>query len=183
VLRKPDIPVAAAVIGVAPPENPRTAADVLTLNRPWNLALDTGLLRADGGTVTAGPALATWPPGDPDILAAWLDGLLAVSGSETGSPWDDTPATDILVFLTAVQEAADGVPLRDQLIKQAAELVERVGLDAMFFWPERGSRIRRSGSRPSARSAAARSPRSAGGRRRGCWTGSPNPTRSSPPPS
>ena len=137
VLRKPDIPVAAAVIGVAPPENPRTAADVPALNRPWNLALEVGLLRADGGTVTAGSALATWPPGDPDILAAWLDGLLTVSGSETGSPWDDTPATDILVFLTAVKEAADGVPLRDQLIKQAAELAERVGLDATFFWPEK----------------------------------------------
>ena len=138
VLRKPDIPVAAAVM--ARPENPRTAADVPALNRRWNLALDTGLLRADGGTLAAGPALATWPPGDPDILAAWLDGLLTVSGSETGSPWDDTPATDILVFLTAVQEAADGVPPRDQLIKQAAELAERVGLDATFFWPEKGSR-------------------------------------------
>ncbi len=137
VLRKPDIPVAAAVIGVTPPENPRTAADVPALNRPWNLALGTGLLRADGGTVTAGPALATWPPGDPDMLAAWLDGLLTISGSETGSPWDDTPATDILVFLTAVQEAAEGVPLRDQLIKQAADLAERAGLDATFFWPEK----------------------------------------------
>ena len=62
VLHKPDIPVAAAVIGVAPPENPRTAADVPALNRPWILALTMGLLRADGGTVTAGPALATWPP-------------------------------------------------------------------------------------------------------------------------
>lgn len=60
VLRKPDIPVAAAVIGVAPPESPRTAADGPALNRPWNLALDTGLLRADGGMVTGGPALATW---------------------------------------------------------------------------------------------------------------------------
>ena len=137
VLRKPDIPVAAAVIGVTPPENPRTAADVPALNRPWNLALGTGLLRADCGTVTAGPALATWPPGDPDMLAAWLDGLLTISGSETGSPRDDTPATDILVFLTAVQEAAEGVPLRDQLIKQAADLAERAGLDATFFWPEK----------------------------------------------
>ena len=34
---------------------------------------------------------------------------------------------DILVFLTAVQAVADGVPLRDELIKQAAELAERVG--------------------------------------------------------
>jgi Plasmid pRiA4b ORF-3-like protein len=140
VLRRPDIAAAAAVIGVAPPEKPRTAADVLTLNRPWNLALDTGLLRADGGTVTAGPALATWPPEDPEILAVWLHGLLTVSGSETGSPWDDSPAIDILVFLTAVtavQEAADGVPLKDELIKQATELAERVGEAATLFWPEK----------------------------------------------
>ena len=137
VLRKPDIPVAAAVIGVAPPENPRTAADVPALNRPWNLTLAMGLLRADGDTVTAGPALATWPPDSPDILAAWLDGLLTISGSETGSPWDDTPAMDILVFLTAVQEAADGVPLREQLRKQATELAERIGFGPAIFWPEK----------------------------------------------
>ena len=92
-----------------------------------------GLLRADGDTVTAGPALATWPPDSPAILAAWLDGLLTISGSETGSPWDDTPAMDILVFLTAVQEAADGVPLR----KQATELAERIGFGPAIFWPEK----------------------------------------------
>ena len=136
VLRKPDIPVAAAVIGVAPPENPRTAADVPALNRPWNLTLAMGLLRADGDTVTAGPALATWPPDSPAILAAWLDGLLTISGSETASPRDDTPAMDILVFLTAVQEAADGVPLREQLREQATELAERIGFGPAIFWPE-----------------------------------------------
>jgi hypothetical protein len=136
VLRRPDIPVAAAVIGVAPPENPRTAGDIPALNRPWNLALDMGLLRADGGTVTAGPALTTWPPADPDLLAAWLHGLLTVSGSETGSPWGDTPATDILVFLTAVEEPADGVPLKERLIKQASEFAERIGVAPEFFWPE-----------------------------------------------
>jgi len=137
VLRRPDIPVAAAVIGVALPDNPRTAADIPALNRPWNFALGSGLLRAEGGTVTAGPALASWPPGDPDILEAWLDGLLTVSGSETGSPWDDTPAMDMLVFLTASQEVAGGVALGDQLIKQAADLAERAGLSVAFFWPEK----------------------------------------------
>ena len=137
VLRRPDIPVAAAVIGVTVPEKPRTAADVLALNRPWSLALDTGLLRADGGTVTAGPAFATWPPPDPEILTAWLHGLLTVSGHETGSPWDDSPAVDILVFLTALQEAAAGVPLKDELIKQASELAERDALAATVFWPEK----------------------------------------------
>jgi hypothetical protein len=121
---------------VTPPEKPRTAADVLALNRPWNLALDAGLLRADSGTVTAGPALATWPPDDPQILATWLDGLLAASDSETRKPWDDTPAPNLLVFLTAVQEAADGVSLRDQLFKQATEIAERIGWSTTVFFAE-----------------------------------------------
>jgi hypothetical protein len=138
VLRRPDIPNAAAVIGVVPPEKPRTAADILALNRPWNVAMDTGLLRADGGTVAAGPALATWPPEDAEILAAWFHAFLTVSGRETETPWDDSPPIDILVFLTAVQEAAGGVPLRDELIKQATELTERVGKAATFFWSEKG---------------------------------------------
>lgn len=136
-LRRPDIPIAAAVIGVAPPEKTRTAADVPALNRPWNLALTMGLLRTDGGKVTAGPALAAWPPAEPDILAAWFDGLLTVSGIEAGNPWGDTPAADVLVFLTAAQEAADGVPLKDKLMKEAVELVQRIGMDAALFWPEK----------------------------------------------
>jgi hypothetical protein len=136
VLRKPDIPIAAGVIGVVVPEKLRTAADVVTLNRPWTLALSTGLLRADDDTVTAGPALATWPPGDPQILASWLGGLLTVSGSETRKPWDDTTAPDLLVFLAAVQEAADGVSLRDQLFKQATEIAERIGWPTTVFFAE-----------------------------------------------
>jgi len=137
VLRRPDVPAAAAVIGVVPPEKPRTAADILALNRPWNVAMDTGLLRADGSTVTAGPALASWPPEDQEILAAWFHALLTVSGHETETPWDDSPPIDILVFLTAVQEAVDGVPLRDELIKQATELTGRFGKPATFFWSEK----------------------------------------------
>jgi hypothetical protein len=122
VLRKPDIPVTAVVMGMAPPENSRTAADVPALNRPWSLALAMGLLRTDGASVTAGPAFATWPPAGPDILAAWLDCLVAVCGSEAGDPRGDGPAGDILLFLTAVQGAADGVRLKDELIRQSTEL-------------------------------------------------------------
>jgi hypothetical protein len=136
VLRKPDIPIAAVVIGVVVPEKLRTAADIVALNRPWTLALSTGLLRADDDTVTVGPALATWPPDDPQILATWLDGLLAASDSETRKPWDDTPAPNLLVFLTAVQEAADGVSLRDQLFKQATEIAERIGWSTTVFFAE-----------------------------------------------
>jgi len=137
VLPRPDIAAAAAMIGVASPESPRTAADVPALNRPWNLAVAMGLLQIDGNTVAAGPALATWPLAPTDILAAWLDGLLTVSGSETGSPWDDSPAGDILVFLTAVLESADGVPPQDVLMRQAVELAERLGLASDIFWPEK----------------------------------------------
>jgi Plasmid pRiA4b ORF-3-like protein len=136
VLRRPDIPIAAAAIGVALPEKVRTAADVLALNRPWNLALAMGLLRTHDGTVTAGPALTNWPPAEPDILTAWFDGFLTISRIETTKPWDDTSAPDTLVFLTAAQEAADGVPLKDKLMKQAVELVQQIGMDAAIFWPE-----------------------------------------------
>jgi hypothetical protein len=41
------------------------------------------------------------------------------------------------VFLTAAQEAADGVPLKGKLMKQAAELDQLTGMDAAFFWPEK----------------------------------------------
>lgn len=137
VLRRPDIPVATAVISVAAPEKARTAADVPALNRPWNLALAMGLLRIDGTTVTAGPALATWPPADSAVLEAWLDALLAISGTEAENPWGDSPAMDVLVFLTAIQETAGGVPLKDKLVKQATELIQWTSRDASVFWPER----------------------------------------------
>lgn len=107
VLRKPDGPIAAAAIGVAVPEKLRTAADIAALDGPWKLALATGLLRIDGNTATAGPRhAAPKPPTDQEILAAWLDGLLAASESER----NNTAAGDTLVFLTAV-EAAKGTPL------------------------------------------------------------------------
>ena len=137
VLPRSDIAAAAAMIGVAAPEKPRTAADILALNRPWNLAIAMGLLQTDGNTVAAGPALATWPLAPTDILAAWLEGLLTVSGSETGSPWGDSPAGDILVFLTAVLESADGVPPQEVLVRQALQLAERIGLASDIYWPEK----------------------------------------------
>ena len=47
VLRKPDLPAAAAVIGVPLPARLRTAADVPAVHRPWCLALAAGLLRVE----------------------------------------------------------------------------------------------------------------------------------------
>jgi hypothetical protein len=137
VLRRLDIPVAAAVIGVAAPEKPRTAADIPALNRPWNLALAMGLLRAEGGMVTAGPALAAWPLADSEVLRCWLAGLLTASGSERTSPWDEELPGDILVFLAAVQDAADGIPCTHELRRHATEVIERGGLDVTFWWTEK----------------------------------------------
>lgn len=63
VLRKPDLPAAAAVIGVPLPARLRTAADVPAIHRPWCLALAAGLLRVEDGAVSAGPM--SCPPGFP----------------------------------------------------------------------------------------------------------------------
>ena len=41
------------------------------------------------------------------------------------------------MFLTAIQEAADGMPLKDEFMEQAAELAERIGLGPALFWPEK----------------------------------------------
>ena len=54
VLRRPDLPAAAEVIGVSLPARARTAADIAALHRPWCLALAAGLLRVDDGTGLAG---------------------------------------------------------------------------------------------------------------------------------
>jgi len=69
VLRRADIPAAAAAVGVDVPPRPRTMADVRALHRPWCAAVATGLLQVGGGWVTGGPVLQGWPPGDADLLA------------------------------------------------------------------------------------------------------------------
>src|SRR5258707_9995868 len=82
VLRKADVPVAGAALGVDVPPRLRTMADIRALHRPWCLSVATGLLRVGGGWVSGGPALERWPPGDADLLAAWLTALRAVCAAE-----------------------------------------------------------------------------------------------------
>ena len=53
VLRKPDVPAAAAVIGVKAPQTPRSAADVPDLHRAWLLALAAGLVAVTDGKAVA----------------------------------------------------------------------------------------------------------------------------------
>jgi hypothetical protein len=83
VLRKAEVPAAAAALGVPVPPRVRTMADVRALHRPWRVAVATGLLQIGGGKVTGGPALECWPPADAELLAGWLAGLRAVCTAES----------------------------------------------------------------------------------------------------
>ena len=78
VLRKPDVPVACATIGVALPERFRSAGDIQDLKRPWTVAVALGLLTVGGGRASSGPALEEWPPTSAGLPGRWLDALLAV---------------------------------------------------------------------------------------------------------
>jgi hypothetical protein len=102
VLRKQDVQVAAAVIGVKAPQTFRSAADVPDLHRAWLLALAAGLI-----AVVDGKALArstTLPGQDAEVLSAWLDGLRASAAAEYGLR--SVPDDILLSFL----EVAAGDP-------------------------------------------------------------------------
>jgi hypothetical protein len=101
VLRKADVPAAGAALGVDVPARLRTMADIRALHRPWCAALAARLLQVGGGWVTGGPALAHWPPSDPDLLSAWLAALRAVCTAES-SPQDEDSVRLLAMALLAV---------------------------------------------------------------------------------
>jgi len=104
VLRKPDVPAAAAVIGVKAPQSLRSAADIPDLHRAWLLALAAGLV-----AVTDGKAVArsiTLPDQDAEVLSAWLDALRASTAAEHGPR--SVPDDILLSFLeVAAEDPAD----------------------------------------------------------------------------
>ena len=108
VLRKADVPAAGAALGLEVPARLRTMADIRDLNRPWCVAVATGLLEVGDGWVTAGPALEGWPPGDADLLAGWLAGLRAVCAAESYPQDEDSVRLLALALLTMLDE--DGAP-------------------------------------------------------------------------
>jgi hypothetical protein len=80
VLRKQDVPAAAAIIGVKAPQAVRSAADLPELHLAWCAAVGMGLLTVEGGKASGGPELKSWPPDDgTGLLEAWLKGFFAVS--------------------------------------------------------------------------------------------------------
>ena len=111
VLRKADVAAAGAALGVEVPPRLRTMADIRALHRPWCVGVATGLLRVDGGWVTGGPALEGWPPGDADLLAGWLAGLLAVCAAESYPRDEDSVRLQALALLMVLD--GDGVPVTD----------------------------------------------------------------------
>ena len=108
VLRKADVPMAGAALGVDVSLRLRTMADIPALHRPWCVAVATGLLQVGGGWVTAGPALERWPPGEADLLAGWLAALRAVCAAESYPQDVDSVRLLAIGLLTVLGE--DGVP-------------------------------------------------------------------------
>ena len=104
VLRKADVPAAGAALGVDVPPRLRTMADIRGLHRPWCLAVATGLLQVGGGWVSSGPALECWPPGDADLLAAWLTALRAVCAAESYPQDEDSVRLLAMALLTVLGE-------------------------------------------------------------------------------
>ncbi|MGH3492670.1 MAG: hypothetical protein ACRDQ1_05455 [Sciscionella sp.] len=68
VLRRADVPVAGAALGVSVPARVRTAADVRALHRPWCVALALGLLRIGDGIVERA---RVGGQGDEEVLEGW----------------------------------------------------------------------------------------------------------------
>ena len=101
VLRKPDVPAAAAVTGVKAPQTLRSAADVPDLHRAWLLALAAGLVAVTGGK--AGARSIALPDQDAEVLSAWLDALRASAAAEYGQR--SVPDDILLSFLEVVAEA------------------------------------------------------------------------------
>jgi hypothetical protein len=101
VLRRADVPAAGAALGVEVPPRLRTMADIRALHRPWCLAVATGLLQVGSGWVSGGPPLERWPPGEADLLAAWLTALRAVCAAES-YPQDEESVRLLAMALLAV---------------------------------------------------------------------------------
>jgi hypothetical protein len=104
VLRRCDVAMAGATLGVEVPQKVRTAADVPALHRPWCVAVGNGLLEVGGGVVAAGPALGRWPlAADGELLAGWLAGLRAVCAAGSGQRCEeDEAAIPALALLNAL---------------------------------------------------------------------------------
>ena len=135
VLRKQDVPTAAAVIGVKAPQAIRSAADLPELHVAWCAAIGMGLLTVEGGRASGGPELKNWPPDDgTGLLDAWLKGFFAVSAVLGGG--DRDLGRGFLVLVLALlkvlqdEDAPAGRGLLREVLEEADEICDSRDLDA-----------------------------------------------------
>ena len=135
VLRKQDVPVAAAILGVKAPQAVRSAADLPELHVAWCAAIGMGLLTVEGGKASGGPELENWPPDDGTrLLEAWLKGFFAVSAVLGGG--DRDLGRDFLLLVLALltvlqdEDAPAGRGLLREVLEEADEICGSRDLNA-----------------------------------------------------
>lgn len=185
-LRRADVAAAGAVPGVQVPARVRTAADVAALHIPWCTAVAVGLLEVSDGQARGGPALGHWPPSDGELLDGWRAGLRAICAAGSDPRCRQSVSLLVLALLVVLDSGrrpagGNPWPAADAALRELCELYDKPywrAWDAAYqysipgrvdpvarrsLWP------RRSGLSPPLH-AGRRSPRSAGGRSRGCVT-------------
>jgi hypothetical protein len=138
VLRKQDVPAAAAIIGVRAPQAVRSAADLPELHVAWCAAIGMGLLTVEGGKASGGLELRNWPPDDGTrLLEAWLKGFFAVSAGLSGGDRDFGQGfLGLVVALLKVlqdQDAPAGRGLLREVLEEAGEICDSRDLDADVY--------------------------------------------------
>ena len=138
VLRKQDVPAAAAIIGVKAPQAVRSAADLPELHVAWCAAIGMGLLTVEGGKASGGPELKNWPPDDgTGLLEAWLKGFFAVSAVLGGGDRDLGRGIVVLVLalLNVLQDedAPAGRGLLREVLEEADEICDEHDLDVDVY--------------------------------------------------
>lgn len=148
VLRKQDVPAAAAVIGLKAPQAVRSAADLPELHVAWHAAIGMGLLTVEGGKASGGPELRNWPLDDSTrLLEAWLKGFFAVSAAAGGGDRDLGRGFIVLVLallkVLRGQDAPAGRGLLQEVLEEADEIRDSRDLDVDVYGAMSGLSSRR----------------------------------------
>lgn len=113
VLRPADVPSVAGVLGVEVGEKVRSAADVVTIHRPWVAAEGAGLIEVGVEEAVARPA-------HDDPAQLWLKGLDAVLRAESADP----RRRGAFALCRAVLTALANGPLLDDLVFSVHRLLK-----------------------------------------------------------
>lgn len=135
VLRKADFDAAGALLGVEVPPRTRAMSDIRGLNRPWRVAVATGLLSVEKGWAHAGPSRGSWPPeDDADLLDWWLTGLREVCATESRPQAADSVELLVLALLTVLESGGTGKTLSDRIHDYLRSLGDLLDRDTWRTW-------------------------------------------------